>query len=191
MHEKDLDLSLQDMRRQFEREGIPFALIGALAMQYHDFVRHTEDIDILTTREGLDRIHGRIVGLGIVPRFEGARKRLRDTVHKVDIDVIQAGENCGSNASPLVFPDPMSDDFEDRGGIRIPRLFKLVEFKLASGIWAPRMKDFGDVIELIKANGLEASFAERLHAAVRAKFVELVEAARKEREGEAEREREA
>jgi hypothetical protein len=37
------------------RTSISFAVIRALALR-HGYVRHTEDIDILTTPEGLGRI---------------------------------------------------------------------------------------------------------------------------------------
>ncbi|MBI4568721.1 MAG: hypothetical protein HY719_10025 [Planctomycetes bacterium] len=180
MHAQDIENALQDIVRRFAEEGIPFALIGALAMRYHGFVRFTEDIDVLTTREGLDRIHERLVGRGIVPRGPRLRKGLRHAEFKVNIDVIQAGEHAGNAESPLVFPDPRSEAFEDRDGIRVPRLETLIQFKLTSGIWGKRLDDLGDVVNLIQANDLDESFADLLLPDVRAKYLELLDLSRRE-----------
>jgi hypothetical protein len=62
----------------------------------------------------------------------------------------------------------------DIGGIRYVRLPTLIELKLASGMTSPgRLKDLGDVQELIKALRLPKSFSDELNPYVRAKFLEL------------------
>ena len=184
MHERDLDRALADWKRRCDEEGIPFAVIGAVAMRQHRYVRHTEDIDIVTTREGLERIHERLVGRGIRPRAEGLRKKLRDTVRQVDIDVIQAGEHAGSAASPVVYPHPGSEAFtvRDAGGIAYATLPALIAFKLASGIWGRRTRDLADVEELIKANQLDEAFAGTLPEDLRLPFQERVDAVRAQRD---------
>jgi len=182
MHSKDIAAVLDSLSRRLDREEIPFALIGALAMRVHGYTRHTEDIDILTTKDGLDRIHERLVGRGIVPRARGLRKKLRETEHYVDIDVITAGEHAGSGESPVVYPDPRQEGFVVRDGRRVPDLPLLISFKLASGIWGRREKDLGDAQELIKSNRLPKSFARKLDEALRPKFLELLENVRAERD---------
>jgi hypothetical protein len=184
LHERDLDRALADWKRRCDEAGIPFAVIGAVAMRQHRYVRHTEDIDIVTTREGLDRIHERLVGHGIRPRAEGLRKKLRDTIRDVDIDVIQAGEHAGSISSPVVYPDPTSESFavRDANGIAYATLPALVTFKLGSGIWGRRTRDLADVEELIRANQLDESFTERLPEALHGPFLERLEAARAQRD---------
>ena len=181
-HTMDIAKALKELTRRLDEEGIPFAVIGALAMRHHGYVRHTEDIDILTTPEGLDRIHERLVGRGIVPRAPGLRKKLRETEHRVNIDVIKAGEHAGSNDSSLVFPDPRSDRFLVIDGQRVPDLALLIEFKLTSGIYGNRAKDLGDVQELIKANKLKKPFARKIPTELRAKFLELLENVRNEKD---------
>ncbi len=178
----DIATVLAELTRRLDEEGIPFAIIGALAMRHHGYVRHTEDIDILTTPEGLDRIHERLVGRGIVPRAAGLRKKLRETEHRVNIDVIKAGEHAGSNDSSLVFPDPRSDRFLVIEGQRVPDLALLIEFKLTSGIYGSRAKDLGDVQELIKANKLKRPFSRKIPAELRPKFFELLENVRNEKD---------
>ncbi len=181
MHESDLEKTLVWLREQLDSAEIPFAVIGAWAMRVNGFVRHTEDLDIITTREGLDRIHERLVGLGIVPRARGLRKRLKNTLYRVDIDVIQAGENAGSSASPIPFPDPSDGSaWQTKDGIRYATLATLLTLKVASGEWGRRLKDFADVIALIRANGLDESYAEQLPVPVRSRFRDLVERCRQE-----------
>ncbi len=180
MHFQDIASTLEFLRTTLGREGIPFGLIGALALRHHGYERFTEDIDILTTPEGLDRIHEAIVGRGILPRGPGLRKKLRQTQFKVNIDVVISGEHAGSKESPTVFPLPDSEAFSERDGLRVVTLEKLVELKIASGVWGHRQKDLGDVQEIIHANGLSESFAEKLPPLLRPKFLELLEHSRRE-----------
>jgi len=65
----------------------------------------------------------------------------------------------------------------DIDGIKTVTLEKLIELKLASGISAPhRLKDLADVQELIKVKQLDATFADKLDAFVREKYIELYQA---------------
>jgi hypothetical protein len=183
VHVKDVAEALASLRADLEREGIPFAVIGALALRQHGYTRFTEDIDIVTTPEGLRVLHERLVGRGLVPRGPGLRKKLRDTVHRVNVDVIQSGEHAGSPDSPVVYPDPTSEAFAvEAGGVRYATLEALVTFKIGSGVWGKRPRDLADVIELVKARSLSEDFADRLPSELRAKFVELITAAREERD---------
>ena len=54
-------------------------VIGAVALLAHGYPRFTEDIDLVLTPEGLEAFHQQLVGLGYVPAFPGARKKLRST----------------------------------------------------------------------------------------------------------------
>jgi hypothetical protein len=182
-HSRDVAAALLGLQKSLARERIPFAVIGALAMRQHGYVRHTEDIDIVTTPEGLSRIHSRLVGRGIVPRGAGLRKKLRDTEHKVDIDVLQSGEHAGAAGSPVRYPSPDGPEFAAAAdGIRYATLPALLAFKIASGIWGKRPRDLADAQELVKANALVEDFAKELPEALRDRFVALVAAAREERD---------
>jgi hypothetical protein len=178
VHSRDVGLVLESLRRELTREGIPFALIGALALRHYGYSRHTEDIDILTTPEGLDRIHATLLGRGLVVR---GHKSFRETEHHVDIDVVTSGEHAGSPESPVEYPRPDSSAFVDIGGVRLPTLEALVEFKIASGIWGHRPQDLADVQRLIRINALTETFAGRIRAALRERFLDLVRESRLER----------
>lgn len=182
MHTKDIATVLDRLTRRLDEAGIPFALIGALAMRHFGYARHTEDIDLLTTPQGLDAIHEHFVGRGLLPRAPGLRKKLRETEHKVDVDVITAGEHAGSADSPVVYPQPSGRGFLEIDGRRVPSLPLLITFKIGSGVWGHRNKDLGDVQELIKANRLTRSFAQKLAAPIRPTFLRLLEDVRLERD---------
>ncbi len=175
MHTKDIATVLDRLTRRLNEAGIPFALIGALAMRHHGYVRHTEDIDLLTTPEGLDAIHEQFVGRGMLPRARGLRKKLRETEHKVDVDVITTGEHAGSQESPVVYPHPSGKAFKLVDGRNVPTLPLLIAFKIGSGVWGRRNKDLGDVQELIKANRLTRAFARKLAPPLRATFLQLLD----------------
>jgi len=181
MHSRDVAAALLALRKAFEEEGIPFAVIGALAMRQHGYVRHTEDIEIVTTPEGLSRIHARLVGQGVVPRAPGLRRKLRLVEQKVDLDVLQAGEHAGAPESPVTYPDPGGAEFSDEAdGIRYATLPALMAFKIASGVWGRRPRDLADAQALIKANALSEAFRAELPEPLRERYLELVAAARSE-----------
>src|ERR1700759_5080544 len=69
--------ALEKITRRLDELGIPYAVVGGMAMFFHGYRRFTEDGDILVTREGLEEIHRQLEGLGYVPPFPGSR-HLRD-----------------------------------------------------------------------------------------------------------------
>jgi hypothetical protein len=153
--------------------GIPYAVVGGMAMFFHGYRRFTEDVDILVTKEGLKEIHEKLEGLGYVPRFEGS-KHLRDAEFGVRIEFLVTGNYPGDGKpKPIAFPDPM-EAATDINGISFLKLTSLLELKLASGMTgAGRLKDLGDVQELIKTLDLPRDLGDQLHSFVREKYFEL------------------
>jgi hypothetical protein len=182
VHSHDIAAALESLRRRLSQEGIPFAVIGALALRHYGYIRHTEDIDILLTPEGLGKVHATLVGKGLVPRGPGLRKSLREVEHEVNIDVVTSGEHAGSSDSPVLYPPPDSSAFTDVAGLRFPTLDAIIEFKIASGVWGHRTQDLADVQRLIRINGLTETFLERLSPPLRQTFLDLLHESRLERE---------
>lgn len=174
MRKGRLNKTLARLASDLRDHGINYAVIGATALLAHGYPRLTEDIDLLMTREDLEKFHSELIGRGYAPAFPGARKRLRSTVDGVSIEVMTTGEYPGDGKpKPVSMPDPVTASTEI-DGIRFLTLEKLIELKLASGISAPdRLKDLADVQELIKIKNLDADFANKLDPYVRAKYVEL------------------
>jgi hypothetical protein len=180
MGEGTLNKTLARLTSDLDGHGIRYAVIGATALLAHGYPRFTEDIDLLMTREGLQKFHEELIGLGYAPAFPGAKKKLRSTIDGISIEVMTTGEYPGDGKpKPVSMPDPVSAS-TDIKGIRYVTLEKLIELKLASGISAPhRLKDLADVQELIKIKKLDAEFADKLDPYVRAKYLELQDAVSK------------
>lgn len=170
--------ALRRITEDLTRQGIEYAVIGAVALNQHGYRRFTEDIDLLLTKEGLEVFREKLVGLGYRPAFEGARKKYRTTADSIPVEIVVAGEYPGDGRpKPVQFPDP-KDVAVEIDGVKTITLEKLVELKLASGISAPhRLKDLADVLELIRVKRLSADFAAALDESVRAKYLELYQAA--------------
>jgi len=153
--------------------GIPYALVGGMALFQHGYRRFTEDVDLLVSRESLQKIHAALEGLGYVRPFAGS-KNLRDTDAGVKIEFLIAGDYPGDGKpKPVAFPDPTTRSVE-LNGIKVLSLDALVELKLASGMSAEhRLRDLADVQELAKYVQLPQDFAGKLDPYVRSKFVEL------------------
>ena len=176
MGQGSLNIALAKIARDLKEHGIDYMVIGALALFEHGYARLTEDIDLVMTPEGLEVFHRELIGLGYLPAFQGAKKRLRSTTEGITIEVMTTGEYPGDGKpKPVSIPDPVAASIEI-DGVRFVTIEKLIELKLASGMTAPhRLKDLADVQELIKIRNLDAAFAERLNLYVREKFLELYE----------------
>jgi len=179
MRQGNLNIALAKITRDLKEHGIDYMVIGALALFEHGYARLTEDIDLVLRPEGLEVFHRELIGLGYLPAFQGAKKRLCSTTEDITIEVLTTGEYPGDGKpKPVSIPDPSTASIEI-DGVRFVTLEKLVELKLASGMTAPhRLKDLADVQELIKIRDLQAAFAERLDPYVREKFLELYETIR-------------
>ena len=177
MGEADVQRALERLARVLDEKQIPYAIIGAMALNEWGYRRVTVDVDVLLSPEGLRALRAEVLGRGYVEKFPGSRG-FRDTEARVDIDVVLAGEYPGDGKpKPVAFPDPGKVALRGRRVALLP-LASLIELKLASGMSAPhRLKDLADVLELIRALSLPRETADSLDASVRAKFEELWQAA--------------
>jgi hypothetical protein len=172
--------TLRRLTQRLNAEGIPYALLGGLALAEHGYPRLTEDIDLLLTPSGLERFRQQLVGRGYRPAFNGARKSFRDTETDVRIEIVTTGEYPGDGLpKPVAFPDPatpgVTEEIED---LRVLTLEKLIELKLASGMTAPhRLRDLADVQDLITRLRLPLALADQLHPWVQATYQDLWEKA--------------
>lgn len=169
--------ALEKLVTLLDAERIPYALIGAMALNEYGYRRVTVDVDVLLTRAGLERFKAAHLGRGYSEKFPGSRS-MRDTEHGVDVDVVLAGEYPGDGKpKPVTFPDPETATVEGTR-VRLLPLSKLMELKLASGMSAPhRLRDLADVLEVIRLQRLPEEFADELDPSVRDKFRELWRAA--------------
>jgi Uncharacterised nucleotidyltransferase len=164
--------TLNRIAKRLDELGIPYALAGGMALFLHGYRRFTEDVDILVSRASLRVIHERLEGLGYVPPYEGS-KNLRDTETGVRIEFLVQGDYPGDGKpKPVAFPDPgrVTTQIE---GVQVVQLPTLIELKLASGVAPGRLRDLGDVQEIIKLLHLDEGFADQLDPSVRETYQQL------------------
>ena len=171
--EADAQRALYRLTAILEAEDLPYAIIGAFALNEYGHRRATVDVDLVMRDEHLQEFKRRHLGQGYEERVPGTGK-LRDSVHGVDIDVLSTGRFPGDDKpKPIAFPDPATVALRGKQFALLP-MPRYIELKLASGMVAPhRGKDLVDVQELIKSAGLPASVSDELHPWVREKFLEL------------------
>ena len=173
MGQAEAQLALHRLTAILEAEGLPYAIIGAFALNEYGHRRVTVDVDLVMREEHLQKFKQKYLGKGYAERVPGTGKLL-DTQHNVNIVVLSAGRFPGDDKpKPIAFPDAATVALRGARFALLP-MPRYIELKLASGMVAPhRAKDLVDVQELIKSAGLALSVADELHPCVRAKFVEL------------------
>jgi hypothetical protein len=167
--------TLRRLAKRLEKAEIPYAIVGGMAVNAHRYRRTTGDVDVLLTAAGLAEFCRRFVPKVYQTVTERAR-RFVDRRNAVRLDVLVTGRFPGTGQpGPVAFPDPerVRQLIEK---IQVVDLATLIQLKLA----ARRYRDFGDVVELIRFNTLDESFADNLHSSVRADFIECLEEKRRE-----------
>jgi hypothetical protein len=172
--------AMRRLVRRLKKAGIPYAIMGAMAVNAHRAERTTKDVDVLLTQEGLDRFRQEFVG-NDYEQVEGRPRRFVEKESGVTLDVLVTGRYPGrGKPGPISFPDPeqASEEIEKTRVLTLPHLIQL---KLA----ARRYYDFGDVVLLIRTHNLDESFLEKLHPSVHQDFIECLEEKRRDDEYEA------
>jgi hypothetical protein len=172
--------TMRRLARRLEKAGIPYAVMGAMAVNLHGAHRTTDDIDILLTPEGLEQFREELA-TKFYDQVEGRSRRFTERRSGVQIDFLVTG-GCPGRGKPgaFAFPDPaqVSEEIEN---VQVVTLPQLIQLKLA----ARRFYDFGDVAFLIRVHHLDESFLKKLHPSVHQDFIECLEEKRREEEYEA------
>lgn len=173
MDQSPVHRAAEEIARRPEEAGIDYVIAGALSLGFHGYKRLTEDVDIILTREGLEKFKAAWLGRGYVNVRAGG-KPVRDTLNDVRIDFLVSGDFPGDGKpKPVVIPTP-SEASEAGDKYRVLSLPRVIELKLASGMTAPhRLKDLAYVQELIRKASVPRDLVEQLNPYVRDKFLEL------------------
>ena len=172
--------TMRRLIRRLDRAGIPYAIMGGMAVYAHHYRRTTDDLDVLLTPKGFAEFRRRFVPKQYATTPKRSR-RFVDTQNQVTLDVLITGYYPGmGEPGPITFPDPAKVG-EPRGKVKVIDLPTLVQLKLA----ARRYQDFADVVNLIRFNELDESFKARLHPSVQRDYIECLEEKRREDEYEA------
>lgn len=167
--------TLRRLVKRLVEEQIDYAIIGGMALALHGFVQPTLDVDLLMTRDGLERFAESLVGRGYIAVFPGARRHFRDSETGVPIEVITTGEYPGDgHPKAVAFPDPAKVAV-DLGDYSVVGLECLIELKLASGLSAEhrRLRDLADVQQLIETLDLPLELSTQLNPSVSDEYIHL------------------
>jgi hypothetical protein len=169
--------TMRRLARRLEKAGIPYAVMGAMAVNAHGAERTTKDVDVLLTPEGLERFRSEFVGEEY-EQVTGRSRRFVERKSGVQVDCLVTGHFPGrGKPGPFAFPDPaVTSEVIEK--VRVLTLPQLVQLKLAAG----RYYDFGDVVFLIRIQNLDESFLPQLHPSVHQDFIECLEEKRREDE---------
>jgi hypothetical protein len=169
--------SLRRLIRRLERAAIPYAVVGGMAVYAHGHRRTTADVDVLLTADGFAKFKEQFVP----KNYETVPKRGRrfiDKANDVVLDVLVTGLYPGlGKPGPVAYPDPEAVS-ETINRIKFVDLATLVQLKLA----ARRYQDFADVVNLIRAHGLDESFQDKLHPSLHRDYIECLDENRREDE---------
>jgi hypothetical protein len=169
--------TLRRLVKRLQKAKIPYAIVGAMAVNAHRYERTTKDVDVLLTPAGFDEFR-RLFVPGDYELAGRSPRRFVDRKDKVGVDVLVTGLFPGTGQpGPIAYPDPAQVG-EVIQKYRVVELVTLIQLKLA----ARRHRDFGDVVELIRFNELDESFADRLHPSVRRDYIECLEEKRRDDE---------
>ena len=173
MGESEAQRALYRLTAILEAEDLPYAIVGAFALNEYGHRRATVDVDLVMRDDDLQKFKCRHLGQGYEERVAGTGK-LRDSLHGVNIDVLSTGRFPGDDKpKPIAFPDPAATALRGERFALLP-VERYIELKLASGMVARhRGRDLVDVQDLIKSAGLPQRLADDLHPWVREKFLEL------------------
>jgi hypothetical protein len=171
--EADVQKALEKLVAILESEHLPYAIIGALALNQYGHRRVTVDVDLVMRDDHLSAFKKRHLGKGYEERAAGTGK-LVDTELGVNIDVLSTGRFPGDGKpKPIAFPDPSTTAIRGQPFALLP-VERWIELKLASGmVRSDRLKDLADVQELIRSTKMPREKANDLHPWVRDKFLEL------------------
>ena len=136
--------------------GIPFLLVGGLSLSAHHYERTTQDIDLFCRKELYPRIDAVMKDLGygllrepveLYVRYSQAGRAIVDFIFADETTFAQM-EASANEASVL--------------GVRIqvPCLEHLLAMKLFALEQGKRLKDLGDISELVRANGWDVNGPE-------------------------------
>src|SRR5581483_1413043 len=106
MGASEVNKTLQRITHRLNELQIPYAVAGGMAMIAHGYIRFTDDVDILVTRDGLHQLHNALDGRGWVRPFSTS-KNLRDATTGVKIEFLISGDYPGDGKpKPVAFPAP-------------------------------------------------------------------------------------
>jgi hypothetical protein len=153
----------------FVREGIPYTIIGGLAVVRNGAVRTTVDVDVLLQKGDRERVRA-----ALAQDFTAAVDSASDRRNQVEVDFLYSGDDWGMLV-PLPAPSEHSE-FDSALGANFMSLRGILELKTAVYLQKRKedgielaAKDLADVVALVRANrgSIVAQLLDALHPVIR------------------------
>jgi hypothetical protein len=160
---------------RLQRETIPYAMLGALAVRAHEARPFKEEVEVLLTSEGLDQFREKFVS-ALYEQVPNRSRRFVERQSGVTVEVKLTGHYPGrTSPGPFPFPHP-ADVRQQWEGIYVASLPRIISLKLAAATHA----DLADVVSLTQAHDLDESFLTNLHPLVQNVFLQCLDEKRRE-----------
>lgn len=157
----------------FIKSKVAYAIGGDVAVCLHGYQRDTLIVELLIHSSDAPKVKQLLLSEGY--RWDEGNNEFHSP-SEIAVQFLIAGEQAGKG-SEVKIPEPSGElNVEEREGLSVVRLSRLIEMKLACGMNNLRRthKDFADVVELIAIRKLDGSFARFLHSSLRETFRQLV-----------------
>jgi hypothetical protein len=159
---------------------------GGWAVWRHGYVaRVTQDIDIAVAANRIEELLrvASVAGFEVLEQKTGRWPKLLHKETRVKVDILPEGARPGTADEPAPTTIPAPSAMGAQGfALRYINLESLIELKLAAG----RSRDETDVIELLRANPVQApvlrEHLSHVHASYVARFDQLLVRAEKQRD---------
>ena len=164
--------TMKTIAKVLKQNQIEFCFIGGAVLPEYGYNRVTEDIDILVSKKDKDKFLT-LAGTYLKRKFKDAQKSFYWNNPKTQIDVIYSGDRAGDMTKGIEYKEPHEID-KIKNTIPKLTLENMIQYKLCSGLYGKgRMKDFGDVQELIVINDLPKDYADSFRKDLKNKYVEI------------------
>ncbi len=107
----EIAAAVGEVRGFFDREGIPFAIVGALALHTYGYSRATNDVDLLVGRDAQDRLIAFLErrGFETLHRSDGYSNHLHANPDLGRLDVIYVDEDTRGKMFAEARPASLAD----------------------------------------------------------------------------------
>ena len=152
---------VQQLSRAATAANLEALLIGGHAVNMHGVSRFTEDIDFLVPRAKLDAWKAILSALGFAPFREGPTfaQFAREVEHgpkRLDLMLVNDETFTKLSARALALPEPS----ESLRIVCVEHLIALKLHVLKQDLEHRRLRDFLDVVDLVKENEIDLQTAE-------------------------------
>jgi len=177
--------AFEALNRLAHTHQVPLAIVGGLAAIHFGYPAITEDIDLVVSKDDLDRLLGDAPYFGFKVKWRSTTGWHTLTFEDIEINIVPEGGKA-RDSSPTTIPGPRALGVTE--GLNFPELPGWIELKLSSG----RAKDRTHIIEVLKTldDSQIANVRKHIagvHAQYDALFDQLIVEATEEKRQEQER----